>query len=58
MLVEQELQIEGAQIDFEFDNVPFMDGQFLKETCVIYESPRDTTLKEEDKDLQYSVELH
>jgi hypothetical protein len=58
MLMEQEVIIDGAQIDFELDNVPFMDGQHLSETCVLYESPQTPVVKEEYEYLQYSSELH
>ena len=58
MTMEQEMKTDGAQIDFEMDNMPFMDGQYLNETCVMREAPQNSYFNEENDRLQYSPELH
>jgi hypothetical protein len=58
VFLEHEVIIEDVQIDFQLDNVPFMDGQQLSETCTLYESPQTPVVKEESERLQHSSELH
>ncbi len=58
METEYEINIDAAHKDFESDNVPYMDGQQLDETCVLYESPQTSIVKEESERLQYSAEVH
>jgi hypothetical protein len=58
MEMEYDVKIKVPQIKFEMDNVPFMDGQQLSESCVLYESPQTSIVKEESERLQYSAEIH
>jgi hypothetical protein len=58
MEMEYEISVDAPHIDFELDNVPFLDGQHLSETCVLYESPQISNVNEERERIQYSSELH
>ena len=58
MEMEYEIDIGISRIDFEMESVPFMDGQHLNETCILYESSQKPKVKEESEHLQFSVELH
>lgn len=56
--MEYKIRIGENQIDFELDNIPFTDGQHLSETCVLSESPHNSSFQEESDSLQFSAELH
>lgn len=58
MEMEYKIRIGENQIDFELDNIPFTDGQHLSETCVLSESPHNSSFQEESDSLQFSAELH